>query len=71
MAELLRVVDVVAVEKADFQQASALGLRDFEDAVQAVCALKACVDFIVTRDEADFRGFDIPTLTPGSVVALL
>jgi predicted nucleic acid-binding protein len=71
MADLLRIVEVVPVEKADFMEALGLGFRDFEDAVQAVCALKVGADVIVTRDAADFTGFPIPALPPGAVLASL
>jgi len=51
--------------------AAALSLRDFEDAVQAVCALKIGADYIVTRDERDFQGLAVPARSPGFVLALL
>jgi predicted nucleic acid-binding protein len=71
ITDLLRFVEVVAVEKADFLQAIALGLRDFEDAVQAACALKVGADYVVTRNEKDFQGLPVPARNPGSILALL
>lgn len=71
IADLLRFLEVVAVEKADFLQAIALGLSDFEDAVQAACALKVGVDYIVTRNEKDFAGLPIPARSSGAILALL
>jgi predicted nucleic acid-binding protein len=71
IAAMLRVLDVVPADKADFFHAAALGGRDFEDAVQMVCALKVGADYIVTRDEKDFQGSTVPVRTPGSVLALL
>ncbi len=71
VSEILRLFEIVPVEKADFHHAAALGLRDYEDAVQAVCALKVDVDFIVTRNEKDFQGLPIPACAPGAVLALL
>lgn len=71
IAEMLRVLEVVPVDKADFFHAAALGGRDFEDAVQIVCALKIAADYIVTRDERDFQGSAIPVRSPGAVLALL
>lgn len=71
VASLLRLVEVVPVEKADFFHAAALGGRDFEDAVQMVCALKVGADYIVTRDEKDFQGSAIRARTPAAVLALL
>jgi len=71
IADLLRFLEVVAVEKADFLQAIALGLSDFEDAVQAACALKVGADYIVTRNEKDFAGLPIPARSSGAILALL
>lgn len=71
ISDLLRIVEVVPVDQADFHQALVLGLSDFEDAVQAACALKAGADFIVTRDEAGFTDLAIPAQSAGMVVSLL
>lgn len=71
VSDLLRIFDIVSADKADFQQALALGLRDFEDAVQAVCGMKVAADFIVTRNVKDFSGLPIPTMPASSVLALL
>jgi predicted nucleic acid-binding protein len=71
IADLLRFVEVVPVEKSDFHQAIALGMRDFEDAVQAACALKVGADYIATRNEKDFQGVPIPARSAGSILALL
>ncbi|HEU4457158.1 MAG TPA: PIN domain-containing protein [Longimicrobium sp.] len=71
VSDLLRFLDVVAVEKADLHQAIALGMRDFEDAVQAACALKVGADYIVTRNEKDFQGLPIAARSPGSILPLI
>jgi predicted nucleic acid-binding protein len=71
VSDLLRVVDVVPVEKADLHQAFALGLADFEDAVQATCALKIGADFIVTRNHRDFAGVAVPAKSPAFVLSRL
>ena len=67
----LRLLDVVPVDRSDLNQALALGYRDFEDAVQAVCALKLGADYIVTRDAKGFPSLPIPTRAPGDVVVIL
>jgi len=48
-----------------------MGWKDFEDAVQAVCASKVGADYIVTRDLHDFRGASVPVRTPAQVLTLL
>jgi len=70
-ADLLRLLRVVPTGREDFRDALALSLRDFEDAVQAVAALKAGADYLVTRNAPDFRGTTVPVRTPGEILALL
>lgn len=67
----LRLLDVVPVDRADLQQALAMGFRDFEDAVQGVCAMKAGVDAIISRDVRDFAGFRIPVADAAGILSLL
>jgi hypothetical protein len=46
-------------------------MRDFEDAVQAACALKVGADYIITRNEKDFQGLPIGARSPGSILPLI
>ena len=69
--DLLGIVDVVPVTEGDFHDALSLDLADFEDAVQAVCALKIEADFIVTRDAKGYRGIPVPAEPAGVVLAAL
>jgi predicted nucleic acid-binding protein len=71
VTDLLRIVHVVPLGDADFQQALVLGLSDFEDAVQVAAALKIGADFLVTRNEQDFRGVAVPVRTAGEVLAVI
>jgi predicted nucleic acid-binding protein len=71
ITDLLRIVQVVPLTNADFQQALILELRDFEDAVQAAAALKIGADALVTRNVSDFRGVDLQIRTPGEIIATL
>lgn len=70
-ADLLRLVRVVPVDDAGFREALALELPDFEDAVQAVAALRVGADYLVTRNGDDFRGAPVLARTAGEVLALL
>ena len=71
MTDLLRLLEVVAMEKVDFEQALMLPVDDFEDAVQAAAALKVGADYIVTRDEKGFKGLSVPVVAPGVALSLL
>ena len=61
---LLADFAVHPVDKANFQRARQLPLKDFEDAVVAVVAEATGSDYIVTRNVPDFEGSSIPAITP-------
>ena len=67
----LAVLDVVPLSRADFAQALSLGLGDFEDAVQAVAAVRAGADAVITRNARDFRGAPVETRSPEQVLVAL
>ena len=71
VGDLLLVLDVVPLDAADFQRALALGLRDYEDAVQVAACLRVGADFLVTRNPRDFKGAPVATRSAGEVLALL
>jgi predicted nucleic acid-binding protein len=71
VTDLLRIMEVIPVEKVDFSQALVLPMDDFEEAVQAAAALKIGVDYIVTRDEKGFGGLSIPSVNSGEILSLL
>jgi predicted nucleic acid-binding protein len=71
VTDLLRFLEIVPIEKVDFNQALVLPIDDFEDAVQAAAALKIGVDYVVTRDEKGFRALSIPSVNSGEILALL
>ena len=71
MHDLLHLLDVVPVEKQDFYRALSLPLNDFEDAVQAAAAFRIDAEYLVTRNEPDFKGASIATATPSTVLSLL
>lgn len=71
VGKLLRIFTVVAAENAELHQALALGFLDFEDAVQAACAVKVNADWVVTRNTTDFKKSPIPCEPPGAVLAAI
>jgi len=71
VADLLSVLKVAELGTADFQRALALGLRDYEDAVQVAACLRIGAQFLVTRNPKDFRGAPVATRSAGEVLALL
>jgi predicted nucleic acid-binding protein len=70
LMDLLRVLEVVAVDQDRIFQALAMDWEDFEDAVQASCAAKAEVDYLLTRDREGFGGSHVPVISPAEFIAL-
>lgn len=71
ISDILDLCEVVAVNEADFRRALALGFKDFEDAVQVAAALHAGADYLVSRNEKDFRNSPIDVRTPSTIAVLL
>jgi predicted nucleic acid-binding protein len=69
--DLLRLLDVVPVEREDVYRALSLPLNDFEDAVQAAAALRIDAEYLVTRNELDSKGAAITTASPSTILSLL
>jgi predicted nucleic acid-binding protein len=65
------VVDVADITKADIKGAFSCGIRDFEDAVQAMCARRIEADYIVTRNIKDFENSPVRPILPGDLPALM
>ena len=71
VSDTLTIVAVAPVEGAEFQRALTMGLRDFEDAVQAAAALRVGADYLVTRDSKDYRDAPVQARSPAEALALL
>lgn len=71
VTDLLRFLQIVPIEAADFHQALVMGLNDFEDAVQVAAALKVGADYVVTRNVRDFKSAPVDARNAGEVLALL
>ena len=70
LSDLLRVLKIVGVDQDRIHQALALNWDDFEDAVQASCAVKVDADYLLTRDKRGFGGIHVPVLSPAEFLAL-
>ena len=71
VSDLLQLLDVVALDRADFQRALSISLADYEDAVQAAACLRIGADVLVTRNTRDYKGAPVVTRLPGEVLALI
>ena len=71
VANCLRSLGIVPVDRSALELATTLPGSDFEDNLQIACAMEACLDAIVTRNPKDFVGSSVPVLTPAELLALL
>jgi predicted nucleic acid-binding protein len=71
LSTLLSIVEVADVVKSDIRTAFSCDIRDFEDAVQAMCARRTGVDYIVTRNLKDFKGSPVRAISPADALVFL
>lgn len=71
VSDLLQILAVIPLDAADFHRAQAMGLRDYEDAVQVAACLKVGADYLVTRNGKDFKGAPVALHPPGVLLGIL
>jgi predicted nucleic acid-binding protein len=71
IANCLRSLEIVPVDRKVLEIATTLPGSDFEDNLQIACAVEAKLDAIVTRNPKDFADSPVPVLTPTELLALL
>ena len=63
--EKLSLIFTVADLKADdLIRAAETNFKDYEDALQSVCAVRVKADYIITRNTKDFVGSKVPAVLP-------
>jgi predicted nucleic acid-binding protein len=67
----LDVLTILTVDKDTLEQAHALAVADFEDALQVSAAARNGLDALVTRDPDDFAACPISVLSPTDLVTQL
>lgn len=66
---IMQIVNIVSVTKTDIFKSFELNFTDFEDALQTQCAKKIKADFIVIRNEKDFRDPTINVISPEKFIS--
>lgn len=70
--KLCQTFEVCSVDKQRILEAARnLEFTDFEDSLQNECASYSDVDYIITRNSADFKNATVPLLTPQEFVRLM
>lgn len=65
---LTSIFTVVDLRGTDLIKASDLEFWDYEDALQAVCASRTKVNYIVTRNIKDFKNSAVPAIKPSELL---
>ena len=69
---MTELFEVISVNAKDCINAFSLPIDDFEDALVVICAIKAGIDYIVTRDELFPQApSSIKIVAPGALIGLL
>lgn len=67
---LLAWAEVARTGRADALVALDLPMHDFEDALQVAAAMACGAQFIITRNERDFKNSPLPALNPEAFLRL-
>ncbi len=67
LTTLTSIFTVVDLRENDLLKAADMDFSDYEDALQSVCAARAKVNFIVTRNIKDFKNSTIPAIKPSEL----
>lgn len=67
LTTLTSIFTVVDLRESDLLKAADMDFSDYEDALQSVCAARAKVNFIVTRNIKDFKNSTIPAIKPSEL----
>jgi predicted nucleic acid-binding protein len=66
---LFSVFEVADVGKSDLIRAMNIGMRDYEDALVAVCAKRVKAECVVTRNIGDFKLSPVPSMLPEAFIS--
>lgn len=67
LGALFDILKVLPVTNDNVISAYSIRAHDFEDCLLAVCAKSNGCAYIVTRNQTDFKGFDIPAVSPDEI----
>lgn len=64
ITNLLQFIKILPVDQNTIEQALNLNFRDFEDAVQMICAVQRKVGCLITRNIKDYQPALLPVMQP-------
>ena len=63
------IFSIIELKPNDLIFATDLDFKDYEDALQSVCAKRIKADFIITRNTKDFKNSPVKAITPEQLFA--
>lgn len=67
LTTLTSLFTVIDLRETDLMKAADLDFADYEDALQSICASRAKVNYIVTRNIKDFKNSPVPAIKPSEL----
>lgn len=67
IGRLSMILTIADLKGDDIQKAAALPMKDFEDALQSVCAYRIKADYIITRNLKDFAHSKVVAIKPSEL----
>lgn len=64
LQKLSLIFKIEDLKAADLLKAAAMDFKDYEDALQSICAERTNADFIVSRNIKDFQNSSVKAVTP-------
>lgn len=71
LEKLSLIFTIADLKGDDLRKAVKLGFKDYEDALQSVCASRVRADYIVTRNTSDFTGSKVTAVSPLELLELM
>ena len=71
MLNMLKTLKIISIDQHDIIAALGLDFKDFEDALQSQCSSRAKMDYIITRNEKDFKNSKISVISTTELLKLL
>jgi predicted nucleic acid-binding protein len=65
------ISEISGLDDKIIEKGLASNFADFEDSLQYHCALKSACNILITRNGKDFKGSEIPVLTPMEYLSMI
>lgn len=71
LQKLSLIFKIEDLKAADLLKAAVMDFKDYEDALQSVCAERTNADFIISRNVKDFQNSSVKAVTPEKFINML